>query len=69
MIFKQEKYYLEYIYYESIDLIVLWNTGGFMFKELDSIHIYIPCSRLWETDIVYIGCNIYIIYIFSILIF
>ena len=36
-----------------------------MFKELDSIHIYIPFSRLWETDIVYIGCNIYIyIYIY-----
>ena len=50
-----------------------------MFKELDSIHIYIPCSRLWETDIVYIGCNIYMcvyldlfqafIYILSMLIF
>ena len=44
-----------------------------MFKELDS------CSRLWKTDIVYIGSNLFIyiylalfqafIYIFGILIF
>ena len=37
-----------------------------MVKQLDSIHIYIPCSRLWKTDIVYIDGNLFIyMYLFS----